>query len=160
MMCGLQTEATLLDRLFRIRYQGVETIRPESSDPKELPPVQRSIADLHALKSHVYPRHSQIVDVLQYIDPDFISPPFGSGRAREYVLNLLAVLNRARVGNINTRFTSKGKPALVNFGESVRLKEIRQLDGLPRKERMRALTDTFRDALDEISYQRYLGGFC
>jgi hypothetical protein len=64
------------------------------------------------------------------------------------------------VGNINTRFTSKGKPALVNFGESVRLKEIRQLDGLPRKERMRALTDTFRDALDEISYQRYLGGFC
>lgn len=153
MMCGLQSEGTLLDRLFRIRYQGVEAIRPELFDPKELPPVQRSIADLHALEAHVYLRHSQIVDVLQYIDPDYISPPCTSGRACEYVLNLLDVLNRARGGNINTRFTPKGKHALVNFGEPVRLKEIRQLEDLPRKKRLRVLTDTVRDALDEISHQ-------
>lgn len=152
MMCGLQAEGTLLDRLFRIRYQGVEAIRPELFDPKELPPVQRSIADLHALEAHVYLRHSQIVDVLQYIDPDYISPPCSSGRACEYVLNLLDVLNRVRGGNINTRYTPKGKRAMVSFGEPVRLQEIRQLEGLPRKERLKAITEIVRDALDEVSH--------
>ena len=151
MMCGLKAEGTLLDRLFRIRYQGVEAIRPELFDPKELPPVQRSIADLHALEAHVYLRHSQIVDVLQYIDPGYINPPCSSGRACEYVLNLLDVLNRVRGGNINTRYTPKGKRAMVSFGEPVRLQEIRQLAGLQRKERLKSITEIVRDALDETS---------
>ena len=74
-------EGDLLDRLFRIRYCGVDAIYPESFDPKALPPLGRSIADFHALEAHVYVRHSQIVDVLQYLDPASIAAPCSAGRA-------------------------------------------------------------------------------
>jgi hypothetical protein len=152
-LSGLQPEGTFLDRLFRIRYQGVEAVHPEQFDPKQLPPLGRSLADFHALEAHVYLRHSQIVDVLQYIDPDYIKSPCTSGRACEYALNLLDVLNRAQGGNINTRYSPKGKRALVKVGTSLKLTDIGQYAPLSRKEKVKTVTHMVHTSLDTTSKQ-------
>jgi hypothetical protein len=149
-----EPEGNLLDRLFRIRYSGVEAIYPESFDPKALPPLGRSIADFHAMEAHVYLRHSQIVDVLQYVDPAYIAAPCSAGRACEFALNLLDVINRAQGGNINTRYSPMGKDALIDVGKAVRVSELLPSDKtVPRKARLDLITKEVHHALQTISEQ-------
>ena len=145
-------EGDLLDRLFRIRYCGVDAIYPESFDPKALPPLGRSIADFHALEAHVYVRHSQIVDVLQYLDPAYIAAPCSAGRACEYALNLLDVIQRAEGGNINTRYSPKRKRAMVDIGKPIRLSQLGEAgDSGSRKERLRHITHQVQRELQTVS---------
>ena len=82
-LAKVEPEGILLDRLFRIRYRGVEAVHPQHFDPRDLPPLGRSLADFGALEAQVYLRHSQLVDVLQYLDPGYIAAPCSAGRACE-----------------------------------------------------------------------------
>jgi hypothetical protein len=148
----VEPHGSLLDRLFRVRYSAVEAIHPQRFNPKQLPQLGRSIADFHALEAHVYARHSQLVDVLQYIDPSYIDAPCSTGRACEYALNLLDVLNRIQGGNINTRYSPKGKKALVSIGAPIRVSEVGETaQGLSRKERLSMLSKEIFDALQTTS---------
>lgn len=151
MIAQLEAEGNLLDRLFRIRYRGVDAVHPQLFDPGKLPPVGRSIADFGALEAHVYLRHSQVVDVLQYVDPAYIEAPCSAGRACEYALDLLDVLNRMQGGNINTRYTPRGKHALVSIGKPLSVAGI--APAASRKRRLEAISDTVFDALQETSVQ-------
>jgi hypothetical protein len=92
------------------------------------------------------------VDVLQYIDPSYIDAPCSTGRACEYALNLLDVLNRIQGGNINTRYSPKGKKALVSIGAPIRVSEVGETaQGLSRKERLSMLSKEIFDALQTTS---------
>ncbi len=145
-------QGNLIDRLFHIRYRGVEAVYPESFNPRDLPPLGRSIADFRALEAHVYLRHSQIVDVLQYIDPAYIKSPCSAGRASEFALDLLDVINRAQGGNINTRFTPSGKQALVEIGTPLRVSELFPGGSTPsRKARLDRLTKEVFNSLQAVS---------
>ncbi len=149
-----EPEGNLLDRLFRVRYSGVEAVYPERFDPKTLPPLGRSIADFHAMEAHVYLRHSQIVDVLQYVDPAYIEAPCSGGKACEFALNLLDVINRAQGGNINTRYSPRGKETLIDVGKAVRISELLPKDKtLPRKARLDLITTEVYNALQATSEQ-------
>ncbi|PKL28101.1 MAG: hypothetical protein CVV46_08015 [Spirochaetae bacterium HGW-Spirochaetae-2] len=152
MLALVEPQGSLLDRLFRIRYSAVEAIHPHRFNPNQLPQLGRSIADFHALEAHVYARHSQLVDVLQYVDPSYIAAPCSTGRACEYALSLLDVLNRVQGGNINTRYSPKGKKALVSVGSPVRVSEIGETTkGLSRKERLSKLSEAIFEALQTTS---------
>jgi hypothetical protein len=145
-------QGNLIDRLFHIRYRGVEAVYPESFNPRDLPPLGRSIADFRALEAHVYLRHSQIVDVLQYIDPAYINAPCSAGRASEFALDLLDVINRAQGGNINTRFTPLGKKALVEIGTPLRVSELFPAGSMPsRKARLETITKNVFNSLQAVS---------
>lgn len=147
-LAKVEPEGNLLDRLFRIRYRGVEAIHPQQFDPRTLGPLGRTLADFGALEAHVYLRHSQLVDVLQYVDPAYISPPCTTGRACEYALNLLDVLNRLQGGNVNTRYTPLGKKSLVAVGEPINVANVRATG---RRERLAAISDSVFHALQETS---------
>ena len=149
-LAKVEPEGNLLDRLFRIRYRGVEAIHPHHFDPRELPPLGRSLADFSALEAHVYLRHSQLVDVFQYLDPAYIDAPCSEGRACEYVLNLLDVINRLQGGNVNTRFSPAKKEALVSIGTPVQISDIRAHG---RRERLAAIGDAVFDALQKTSVE-------
>jgi hypothetical protein len=151
-MAGLDREGSLLDRVFRLRYRGVEDIHPQEFNPKHLSPVGRSIADRHAMEAHIYLRHSQLVDVLEYIDPSYIAAPCSAGRACEYALNLLDVTNRLSGGNINTRYSPRGKAALVDVGKPIRLSKI-QAKGTAgnRKKRLQQISEAVSDSLQDVS---------
>lgn len=149
-LAGKRHTGTLLDRLFTVRYAGAYAIRPESFDPKECAPAERSIADFRALEAHVYLRHSQIVDILQYLSEEDIYPGCSGGRACEAALNILDLINRLEGGNINSRYTPKHKRAYLYTGTSISLKEHLPQGLSPRKRRAEIKKAT-QDALEMIS---------
>ncbi len=151
-IAGIKGEGALLDRVFRLRYLGVEAVHPEEYNPGTLPPLGRSIADMHALEAHVYLRHAQVVDVLEYIDPSYIAPPCSAGRACEYALNLLDVANRLEGGNINTRFSPRGKEALVYIGSPLRVFDLLEKSSAnTRKGQLRTIIEAVHGALESTS---------
>ena len=152
-MAGLEAEGSWLDRLFRVRYTGAYAIRPDDHDPEALPPLGRSIEDLDAMQAHIYLRHSQIVDVLEYLDPSYIYPGCSLGRCCEYVLDLLDIINRMKGGNINTRYTPKGKEAALYIGEPMNLSTLLEGTDLTRRQRLDYITDSSQYLLQQVSEQ-------
>ena len=151
-LAGLNPEGTILDRLFKLRYKGMQAIHPVSLNPFQLAPVARSLADYESLKAHVFLRHSQIVDVLQYIDPSYIEAPCSAGRACEFALNLLDVLNRIQGGDINGRFSPRGKKAIVSIGTPITLSSLDpNLPSKGKKARLKHITDEVQHALGTSS---------
>lgn len=149
-LAGKRHTGTLLDRLFTVRYAGAYAIRPETFDPRQCPPTDRGIADFRSLEAHVYLRHSQIVDILQYLKEDDITRDCSVGRACEAALNILDLINRLEGGNINTRYTPNGKRAYLYTGSSISLKEdIPQ--GLSVREKRAAIRKMTQEALQTIS---------
>ena len=152
-LTGLTPEGSWLDRLFRIRYTGAYALKPEDRDPAALPPLGRSLADLDAVQAHIYLRHSQIIDVLEYLDPSYIYPGCSLGRCCEYALNLLDVLNRMKGGNINTRYTPKNKDAVILIGEPIQLSRLLEDQEMNRKQKLTFITDTTQYLLQQVSEQ-------
>ena len=138
-LSGIEAEGSWLDRVFRIRYHGMARLYPESFDPARLPPLARHLADFRSLEARIYLRHSQIVDVLEYLDPAYLfssrtpeahamqvcSESEGIGdRVCEYGLILLDLINRMAGGNIDTRYTPPHKRVRVIAGEAIDVRGI------------------------------------
>ncbi|MPN20418.1 hypothetical protein SDC9_167797 [bioreactor metagenome] len=115
---------------------------------QHLPRVSRSIADFRALEAQVYLRHTQIVDVLEYIDEQYIASPCSAGRACEFALNLLDVLNRMCGGNVDSRFTPKNKAAVIDIGQPI---PVEYTGTRIAKERLKAITAQVEQALQAVS---------
>lgn len=144
-------DGTLLDRLFRLRYLGTNATRPKQSHQHQSPVIRR-FADVKALEAHTYLHHTQLVDVLEYIDPDYIAPPCSAGRACEYALNLLDVTNRIQEGNINSRYSPRRKGAYVYIGKAIHL-DNRKNQGEPpfSKNDYHKLLQEVQEALETTS---------
>jgi hypothetical protein len=143
-----RAEGAIIDRLFRIRNSGEEAVYPEHIELQHLPRVSRSIADFRALEAQVYLRHTQIVDVLEYIDEQYIASPCSAGRACEFALNLLDVLNRMCGGNVDSRFTPKNKAAVIDIGQPI---PVEYTGTRIAKERLKAITAQVEQALQAVS---------
>lgn len=138
-LSGIEAEGSWLDRVFRIRYHGMARLYPESFDPARLPPLARRLADFQSLEARIYLRHSQIVDVLEYLDPAYLFSPRTSeahamqvcsasegigDRVCEYGLILLDLINRMAGGNIDTRYTPPHKKVRVIAGEAIDVRSV------------------------------------
>lgn len=149
-LANVRAEGTILDRLFKVRYTGMDAIHPNWFNPFQIAPVKRSLADFDALKAHVYLRHSQVVDVLEYIHPEYITSPCSAGRACEFALNLLDVLNRIQGGNINSRFTPRNKKAIVSIGNAIHFSQSETRSSTKRN-RLKAITNEVQSELQVVS---------
>jgi hypothetical protein len=119
---GWTAQGTVLERVFRLRYRIMESLYREDVDPARLSFLERSRADFQAQVAATLKRHEETVDILEYIRQDYLDEP-GILRRLEFVLNLLDVLNRARGGNIDSRYTLKKKTALISIGEPLILSD-------------------------------------
>jgi len=154
---GIEPHGSWFSRLMKIRFSGVQSIYSDTVDPKKLPPLGCSIADFRAAEAHVYLRHSQIVDALEYLDPGYIDPPFSGSRffesrGSEYIILLLDIINRLAGGSISTRYSPKNKHACILAGEPFSTRNI--ISGIrkeSKKELMSALNSAIQQSLDTVS---------
>jgi hypothetical protein len=136
---GWLPAGTSLDRIFRIRYRVMESFHREDVDPEKLSPLEKNRADYRALQALVLKRHSELADILEYIDFSYLEGG-GSLRKIEFLLNLLDVVNRFEGGNINSRFTLKGKAARLLIGSPFRAEPFFNKHPESRKKGREALT--------------------
>lgn len=109
----------ILGRLFTTRYRATDLLYREDVDPKSLSPLARAWADFRALDALTMDRHSQIIDVLMYLRPEYLAGSPGVHRRAEYALNLLDVTNRIAGGNIDSRYSPGGKRARLLVGDPI-----------------------------------------
>ena len=116
---GYRSSAPTLERIFRLRYRLMESVYREDLDPDTLPPSARGVADHRASVAAALTQHGEIVDLLEYVRPDYIDANPSVKRLAEYGLNLLDLANRMTGGNINSRYSPKGKRAYLLFGKPI-----------------------------------------
>ena len=143
-------EGTILDRLFRLRFHA-EDLLYRANNAQRCP-----VSEQHLLyeqeKARLYLRNCQVVDILEYLDPSYICPPDEKGRMCESLLNLLDLLNRLEGGTINTRYSPRGKKALIYVGDELTLtEEIASMAS--RKKKIGMINNMVEDALSKTSEQ-------
>jgi len=146
---GIRKSGTFLDRIFRLRYRGVETRYPETSNPRHFSPWERSASNYECVKASHYIRCSQIADVLEYVHTGYIDNTELNNRHCEYVLNILDVVNRFRGGDISTRFSPVRRKALLLSGDLMDPSEF-QLE-TSGKEGSRLLREDLQRELKKLS---------
>ena len=119
---GLASDGSLLDRVFRLRDAGWR--RMFRDDLEALSPLERTLADAAAEEAKITTRHMELVDVLEYLDPAYISPDGPFERLVEYAVNLQDVVNRLLGGTIAGRMRIKGREAVVCAGTPVSVDEF------------------------------------
>jgi len=116
---GISPFGTFLDRIFRLRYRGVDTRYPENRDPARFTPWEKSASGYDCLSAAWYIRCSQIADVLEYIHTGYIEDTELNNRHCEYVLNLLDLVNRFRGGDISSRYVPGLRKARLLSGSLI-----------------------------------------
>jgi hypothetical protein len=142
---------TKLRRLFATRYRSVDLLYREDVDPRSLPPLSQAWADFRALDALAMDRHAQIVDVLMYIRPQYLAGTPGPHRRAEYALNLLDVTNRISGGNIDSRYSPKGKRGRLLVGSPIDAGAILRAPGGSPKGAMKTLNSHVQSALAALS---------
>lgn len=137
---GLPSDGSVLRRLFHLRYRIMDMKYRPDGDPHRFPPSRRKWADFLAGTAEMLDRHSQIVDILMYIQPLYIGSGCSVHRLMEYSLNLRDVINRLAGGNINTRFTPRRKRARLLIGSPIDARSI-----------LSAHVDSARTAISELN---------
>jgi len=146
---GLRKNGTFLDRIFHLRYRGVDTRYPEYRDPETFTPWEKSASDYECIRAADYIRCSQIADVLEYIYTGYIEDVPLNNRHCEYALNILDVVNRFRGGDISTRFTPVMRKAILLTGDLI-TPALHQ-DGESLKDRNRILLAELERELQSLS---------
>ncbi len=136
---GLQdTQGSIIDRLYRVRFTGSDTLFTRNSSIEE-----QETAKQYLLKN-------QIVDLLEYLNPAYLQGRHEDGRAAESALNLLDLVNRIQGGTINTRYSPRGKSAYIQMGKPLDYqKEF--LSPLGRKSQQKHILLSVSNALQTCS---------
>ena len=124
-------QGTILDRLFRLRYQGEDTLFNQEETPHAL--VEGAKAAYEQEQARHFLRISQVVDILEYLDPSYLDEGEEENRLFEVALNLLDINNRLCGGSINTRHSPRGKRATILVGEPIRFEKHSPQQGGRRK---------------------------
>lgn len=146
---GLEdSSGSIIDRLFRVRYKAVGILN--DTDRSSLSEEERRRHDEEVKKQKISHHASQAVDVLEYIDLNYLKGRHTVQRSIEVMLSLLDVLNRLQGGMINSRFSPKGKKAFILGGAPIEVrKNFGHLAG--RKERLKAISQALEDGLQTVS---------
>ena len=146
---GIQgEEGSILDRLFRLRYRGEDTLFNQEEQAHSL--LQRAKATYRQAGAHHSLRISQVVDILEYLDPSYLHEGEEENRLFEVALNLLDINNRLCGGSINTRYSPKGKRATILAGEPIRL-TAQPADNGGRRKRLTLIHEAVYRGLQQAS---------
>lgn len=121
---GYEPRGEILERVFRVRYWVMDSLHRNDVDVNTLSPVERSLADHRAFIAKAAGEHQQIVDLLEYLQPDYIHDGCSATRIAEYAMNLLDLCNRIGGGDVDSRFLHKRMKAKVLFGEPINASEF------------------------------------
>ncbi|HRV24305.1 MAG TPA: hypothetical protein P5046_03715 [Sphaerochaeta sp.] len=146
---GLEdSSGSIIDRLFRVRYKAVSVLN--DTDRSLLSEDERRLHDEEVTKQKISDHAAQVVDVLEYIDLNYLEGKYAVQRSIEVMLSLLDVLNRLQGGMINSRFSPKGKKAFILGGTPI---EVRKSFGhiTGRKERLNAINQALEEGLKNVS---------
>ncbi|HZJ87579.1 MAG TPA: hypothetical protein VFC80_00305 [Sphaerochaeta sp.] len=136
---GPQT-GSIIDRLYRLRFFAEDTL----FGPQE------GISLEQRERTHSYLIALQTVDVLEYLDPSYITEEISAARMVEVALTLLDVTNRIAGGSIDSRYSPKEKVGGLYFGEPIDLSATAPA-GNTRKERIAQIMAAVADGLTQSS---------
>jgi len=146
----LRPDGDLLTRVFTVRQRGWDYLFREEVPPKgKASPLDRLLADRLADEAYLQLRHNELVDVLEYVRPDYIAPGASLNRLVEYALNLADVENRLLGGDVSSRFTPPGKRVRVRIGEPLDVRRLCAGEAGP-KARTRAVLEALRGGLEAV----------
>ena len=148
----LQPLGTTLDRVFTVRQHSWDYLFRGDLEAKGPPcPLESVLADRLADETYLHQRHNELVDLLEYLRPDYISPDCSPNRLLEYALNLADLLNRLLGGNIGTRYSPPSKQARLIVGEPLDAGELLRAAKGSRGERAALITRTVAEGLVDLS---------
>jgi hypothetical protein len=88
----LPPEGDLLSRVFTVRQRGWDFLfRADVPPAGQASPLDRLLADRLADEAYLQLRHNELVDVLEYVRPDYIGAGASLNRLVEYALSLADV---------------------------------------------------------------------
>ncbi len=140
-------KGTILDRLYRLRFAGNDIlyVLKKTDFSSE---IQKNIYEYKREKAKNYLRISQVVDILQYLDPSYLQGRDVLGRSYETVLNLLDLMNRIEGGNIDSRHSPSHKHAYLQIGTALSYTES-TFDGVGRKSKQHKIREDVQQALTQ-----------
>lgn len=143
-------DGTILDRLFRLRFQGEDTLFGDAQGARTT--LEEAKLAMLRERAHLYLRINQTVDVLEYLDTAYITKGGTPSRMAEVALTLLDVINRLNGGSINSRFSPKRKVGGLYIADPIRVNEV--IKGTAgRKERITVIQAATAAALSAASDQ-------
>jgi hypothetical protein len=151
----LRPEGDLLTRVFTVRQRGWDYLFREDVPPKgQASPLDRLLADRLADEAYLQLRHNELVDVLEYVDPDYIGPGASVNRLVEYALNLADVENRLLGGDVSSRFSPPGKHVRVHIGEPLDVRSLCAQAGVGQRTRTGAVLEAMRASLEALTAEK------
>ena len=107
-----------VQRVLAVRHAGLTWIhREDIASVRDLPPLDRALAERVAAEAWLRLRHLELADVLEYVRIDYLSPDSSVDRYVESVTTLWDVVNRLEGGNISGRGTPFGRSARIDIAE-------------------------------------------
>jgi 1-acyl-sn-glycerol-3-phosphate acyltransferase len=151
----IRPEPDLLSRVLTVRQRGLDYLfRSDLPQGGRIAPLDRVLADRIADEAYLYLRHNELVDVLEYVQPEYISPEASLNRLIEYALTLNDVINRLMGGDISSRYSPPGKTVQVRIGEPIKVRELFPLIPGKRRKRADGLMKVVVSRLEHLSAER------
>jgi hypothetical protein len=150
----LRPEGDLLTRVFTVRQRGWDYLFRGDVPPEgRASPLDRLLADRLADEAYLQLRHNELVDVLEYVRPDYIGPGASLNRQVEYALNLADVENRLLGGDVSSRYSPPGKQVRIRIGEPLEARRLCEDAGPGPRARTAAVLEALRESLEELSLE-------
>jgi hypothetical protein len=148
----LQPEGDLLNRVFTVRQRGWDFLfRGDVPAAGQASPLDRLLADRLADEAYLQLRHNELVDVLEYVRPDYIGEEASLNRLVEYALNLADVENRLLGGDVSSRYSPRGKQVRIRVGEPLEVRRLCQEAGPGPRARAGVVLEAMRQCLGTLS---------
>jgi 1-acyl-sn-glycerol-3-phosphate acyltransferase len=149
---GIEPEQDLLSRVFTVRQRGWDYLfRSDLPEGGKISPLDRVLMDRIADEVHLHLRHNELVDLLEYIQPEYISPEASLNRLIEYALNLADLVNRAMGGDISFRYSPPNKRVQIRIEEPIKVRELFPLIPGNRRERAEGIMKVVTSRLKSLS---------
>ena len=116
----LKPKGDFVQRVFACRQAGLSWMfREDITDTDATAPLDRAMADRMALETWLVARHVELVDLLEYLRTDYLSPDSSFDRFVESITNLWDLVNRLEGGDISGRINPFRKTARIVVNEPI-----------------------------------------
>ncbi len=145
---GLPGSGDYVQRVFAAREAGLRRVfRLTQEEGESISPLERDLADRIAAEAYLGLRHMELVDVLEYVRPDYVRPDSPLDRFVEMAENLWDVTSRLRGGNISGRLNALPRRVEVRVGSVVNAEDYHTKGGRGRRSATAALTECIGEHL-------------
>jgi hypothetical protein len=148
---GLSGSGEYVQRVFAAREAGLRKVFRIRQDERVASPLERDLADRLAAEAYLGLRHMELVDVLEYVRPDYLSPDSPLDRFVEMAENLWDITSRLRGGNISGRLNAVPRRVDVRVGAPVDVGAYQGTNGGGRRAATAALTERLRQELAALA---------